>query len=188
VELDKLGFIIIFQDECGLQQDICRESGRIGTDPNNLTKSGKPKAGVLYDQRTAIKHTKTGVISGYVKLPDKEKYLYLAPWTYNDTCDILVFNTWLKEVFIPEVQRLKSSYPTKLIALVLDNVAYHKSQETLDLCNNNGIYLLFQPPYSPDLNPIEPSWNHLKNDVRSKSYDPQTFEDKLFDSINERSW
>jgi hypothetical protein len=76
---------------CGIQQYLCRESGRIGIDPNNLTKSGKPKAGVLYDQRTAIKHTKIGVISGYVKLPDKEKYLYLAPWTYNDTCDIIVF-------------------------------------------------------------------------------------------------
>jgi hypothetical protein len=64
VELDKLGFIIIFQDECGIQQDICRESGRIGGDSNNLNKNGKPKAGVLYDQRTAIKHIKTGVISG----------------------------------------------------------------------------------------------------------------------------
>lgn len=107
---------------------------------------------------------------------------------YDGTCDTTVFNTWLKEVFIPETKLIQKTYPRNPIALVIDNVAYHKSVSTLELCNNNGIYLVFQSPYSPDLNPIEPSWDTLKNDVRSQSYLPITFEDKLCNSLNKRSW
>jgi transposase len=175
-------FIIIFADECGIQEDINRESGRIQDDP--IT----GKAQKLYDTRTGTTHNKLGLISGYSRLPDQTNYQYIAPWVYDGTCDTSVFNTWLKEVFIPEVKLLRIAYPKNPVALVIDNVAYHKSQRTLDLCNQNGIYLVFQSPYSPDLNPIEPSWNTTKNDIRSQSYLPITFQDKLFNSLNQRSW
>lgn len=118
----------------------------------------------------------------------QSNYKYIAPWVYDGTCDTIVFNTWLTEILIPQVKLLKIAYPQNPVALVLDNVAYHKSQETLDLCNNNGIYLVFQSAYSPDLDPIEPSWDTTKNDIRSQSYLPMTFQDKLFNSLNKRSW
>jgi transposase len=37
----------------------------------------------------------------------------------------------------------------------MDNAVFHKSQKTKDLIESVGAKLLFLPPYSPDLNPIE---------------------------------
>jgi transposase len=181
--------ITIFADECGIQEDLVREFGRIQDDCNKLTPvRQKPKAQKLYGFTTGIKHNKTGVISGYTKMPDEKKYKYIAPWIYTDTCDTLLFNTWLKEILIPEVKLIQITYPYKRINLVLDNVAYHKSQQTREILTSNNINLVFQPPYSPDLNPIEPSWDTLKNNIRSKSYNKELFRDKLCESLVGRSW
>ena len=69
----------------------------------------------------------------------------------------------------------------------MDNVPYHKSQRTRDILKQNNINLKFQPPYSPDLNPIEHSWTHTKNDIKSNN-DNLSFYDKLCNSLNSRSW
>ena len=44
----------------------------------------------------------------------------------------------------------------------MDNDAFHKSEHTKLLIENAGCELLFLPPYSPDLNPIEKFWANLK--------------------------
>ena len=43
-----------------------------------------------------------------------------------------------------------------------DNAKIHKSHATMKWFRDNGIDLLEFPPYSPDLNPIEQLWFHLK--------------------------
>ena len=48
----------------------------------------------------------------------------------------------------------------------MDNATFHKSEETRQLINSAGCQLLFLPPYSPDLNPIEKSWANLKNKIK----------------------
>lgn len=70
----------------------------------------------------------------------------------------------------------------------MDNVAYHKSQKTQDILDKNQVYLKFQPAYSPDLNPIEPSWDTTKNDIRNIINTSPTFHQKLCNSLNKRSW
>ncbi|HET8541250.1 MAG TPA: transposase [Anaeromyxobacter sp.] len=64
-----------------------------------------------------------------------------------------VFETFLERVLL---QRLR---PGDIV--VLDNVGAHKSQ-TVRLIESRGARLLFLPPYSPDLNPIELCWSKLK--------------------------
>ena len=107
---------------------------------------------------------------------------------FNDTCDTIVFNTWITKFLLPSVKKLRKYYPNKAINLVMDNVPYHKSELTRRILDQNDINLIFQPAYSPDLNPIEPSWTHTKNDIRSQSYSHISFEDKLCNSINSRTW
>lgn len=92
------------------------------------------------------------------------------------------------ESISPEIRRLRKSYPNQDINLVLDNVPYHKSTLTQRILTKNKINLVFQPPYSPDLNPIEPSWAHTKNDIRSQSYSDYGFEEKLCFALNSRTW
>jgi len=46
--------------------------------------------------------------------------------------------------------------------VVLDNVGAHKPTRIRALVESAGARLLFLPPYSPDLNPIELGWSKLK--------------------------
>ena len=46
--------------------------------------------------------------------------------------------------------------------LILDNCSIHHVEETLSLLQNSGIFVIFLPPYSPDLNPIELTFSYIK--------------------------
>ena len=46
--------------------------------------------------------------------------------------------------------------------LVLDNCSIHYIEETLSLLRTSGIFVIFLPPYSPDLNPIELTFSYVK--------------------------
>ena len=48
----------------------------------------------------------------------------------------------------------------------MDNARFHQSEETKNIIEDNGHKLLFLPPYSPDLNPIENYWAILKGKLR----------------------
>jgi transposase len=50
--------------------------------------------------------------------------------------------------------------------VVMDNLAPHKRTRVRELIERAGCRLLFLPPYSPDLNPIEPAWSKLKTLLR----------------------
>ena len=82
-----------------------------------------------------------------------------------------------EQVHCRELQRLDSEhivaylewlltevYPLQQIALVLDNAAFHHSAEVQAAlsCFEHRVLVLWLPPYSPDLNPIERFWKHLK--------------------------
>jgi transposase len=45
---------------------------------------------------------------------------------------------------------------------VLDNAAFHKGQTMQEMVEKAGHILLYLPPYSPDLNPIEKKWAQAK--------------------------
>jgi transposase len=46
--------------------------------------------------------------------------------------------------------------------VILDNLSAHHAPRVRQLIEAAGCTLLFLPPYSPDLNPIEPAWSKLK--------------------------
>jgi transposase len=51
--------------------------------------------------------------------------------------------------------------------VVLDNLSSHKSARTRELIEAAGAELVFLPPYSPDLNPIEMVFSKIKQALRS---------------------
>lgn len=61
--------------------------------------------------------------------------------------------------------------------VLLDNVATHKQEEIEDLIEARGALVIFLPPYSPDLNPIENCWSKVKTMLRSLK--PRTLEELL---------
>jgi len=46
--------------------------------------------------------------------------------------------------------------------VVMDNASVHHSQAILDLVSSVGAILIYLPPYSPDLNPIEEAFSYVK--------------------------
>ena len=81
-----------------------------------------------------------------------------ACMTIEGATDTEVFRAYVKEVLCPTLR------PGDLV--VMDNLAGHKSQPTLDLIRQRGAEVLFLPAYSPDLNPIEQMWSKVKNTLR----------------------
>ena len=61
------------------------------------------------------------------------------------------------------LDQFSKAYPDTLNILQVDNGAFHKAK---NLVIPDNLILLFQPPYCPELNPIERLWQHLKQDLR----------------------
>ena len=58
--------------------------------------------------------------------------------------------------------------PEKRIILVLDNSRSHHADKTIRKVRKLKITLVFLPPYSPDLNPVEFVWKTIKRGVSVK--------------------
>jgi transposase len=90
-----------------------------------------------------------------------DKFLLELPFCNNDT-----FQQYLNEF---------SEYnPNEFKIIVLDNGAFHKAKA---LIIPENIALVFLPPYSPELNPAEKIWAHLK----------RPFTNRLFNTLDELS-
>lgn len=65
-----------------------------------------------------------------------------------------VFTCWVKQVLLPNIPQQS--------VLVMDNATFHKGKEIQKIIKESGHILLYLPPYSPDLNPIEKKWAQAK--------------------------
>ena len=72
-----------------------------------------------------------------------------------------VFEAFVEQVLVPE---LRSGD-----VVIMDNLSSHKRQRVRDLIEGAGARLVFLPPYSPDLNPIELILAKVKQLLRSSA-------------------
>ena len=57
----------------------------------------------------------------------------------------------------------------KEVIMVMDGAGWHKSQ---DLKVPTNIQIVYLPPYSPELNPVERLWQYIKsNTIKNKIYE-----------------
>jgi transposase len=52
--------------------------------------------------------------------------------------------------------------------IVLDNARIHRGGKIPQIVEKAGCSILYLPPYSPDLSPIEPAWGWIKDRVRQR--------------------
>ena len=62
---------------------------------------------------------------------------------------------------------MSQAFPEHLNVVQVDNGRFHLSSK-LEIPEN--ILLIFQPPYSPELNPIERVWQFLKQQLSWENY------------------
>lgn len=65
------------------------------------------------------------------------------------------------------LDHLAKQNPEEYKIIILDNGAFHKAKRIL-IPDNIG--LIFLPPYSPELNPIEKIWWLLKKQINNKVF------------------
>jgi hypothetical protein len=131
------GRCIVYIDESGFEREAKRERGY------------SQKGARCYDVQDWSKIPgRTNVIGALID----NTILSCSLWETTITTD--VFYAWLTQDLIPRL-------PENSI-LVLDNAAFHKRYDIKEAIETAGHILLYLPPYSPDLNPIEHSWANLK--------------------------
>lgn len=73
---------------------------------------------------------------------------------FESTINTVVFDAWVQQDLLPKLP--------KHSIIVMDNAAFHKGAGMLKALESQQQILLYLPPYSPDLNPIEHKWAQAK--------------------------
>ncbi len=124
-----------------------------------------PKGDQIYEAVFGRKFERCSIVAGKC---GKE---ILAPFGYYGTCNSELFLKWIKEMLVPNLKENQ--------IVIMDNTSIHKSPKIREAIEKVGCHLVYQPPYSSDLNPIEHFWRHLKKKIGLLK---QKFE-SIFDSI-----
>jgi len=131
----------VYVDECGIDQYLYREFAYSLRGQKVVAKiSGK-------------KFKRTNIVAGICEGK------WVAPMEYSGTTDSVLFEFWFENCLLKEIE------PGSVI--VLDNATFHKKSVLPQLALEKNCEVLFLPPYSPDLNPIEKKWAWLKKKMRN---------------------
>lgn len=137
------GHDIVYMDETGFAPGTSRSHAY----------SAKGKR--VYGHVDSQTRPRTSLIGGY-----RDGKL-IAPVLFNGNCNTETTNIWFKDHLLPELK--------KGSVIVMDNASFHKSQETRHIIKEAGCFVLFLPPYSPHLNPIEKLWANIKRAWKYKA-------------------
>ena len=127
-------------DECGIDTYLYREYG--------YALRGQQ----VFGRISGRKYKRCGIAAA--KMANK----ILAPFQYSGTMDSRLFEFWFSNQLLPSLG--------KGTVIVMDNAAFHSKKRLLSAARIADCKLLFLPPYSPELNPIEKFWAWLKRFLR----------------------
>ena len=71
------------------------------------------------------------------------------------------------------MEHFKREFGSRKIVMIMDGAAWHQSKE---LVVPDRIRIIIQPPYSPELNPVEKFWQYVKS---------KTIKNKIFDNLQQ---
>jgi transposase len=83
-----------------------------------------------------------------------------APYVFNGAMNSVRFVEYVEKILIPQLNHGD--------ILVMDNLQAHKNAAACRLLREAEITIIYLPPYSPDLNPIELCFSKIKSVLRSK--------------------
>ena len=81
-----------------------------------------------------------------------------APFIFEGYSNSSVYETYVEQVLVPNLK------PGMVV--IIDNARFHKSARVVQLIELAKCRVIFLPPYSPDLNPIEHFWSAMKTKIR----------------------
>lgn len=133
---------------------------------------GRAPAGVRIHEATPGSHWKVVTLIGGLRLSGM-----VAPMTVEAATDGDIFLAYVKHFLCPALK------PGDVVAM--DNLSSHKVKGVRQQIEKTGAKLLYLPPYSPDLNPIEKAWSKIKQLLRSaKARSVEILDQAVADSLN----
>jgi transposase len=160
---------LIFLDESGVTTSMTRPYAR------------SPK-GQRIAEATPGGHWKITTILGAMSLRGM-----IAAMTVEAATDREIFMAYVEQVLCPALR------PCDVV--VMDNLSSHKVDSVRRLIETAGAEVIYLPPYSPDMNPIEKAWAKLKQSLRAAKARPREALDKaiaealqLISPDNAKAW
>ncbi len=121
----------------------------------NLSRThGRAPAGQRLIAKVPHGHWKTTTFLGGLRSSG-----WIAPLVIDGAINGVLFLNYIRQHLAPALQ------PGDL--LILDNLASHKVRGVRETIESVGAQVLYLPPYSPDLNPIELAFSKLRRLLRS---------------------
>jgi len=150
---------LVFLDESGVNIDMARRYGR-------------GKGGRRVVDHAPLNTPQSTTILSSVRLDGEVAFTIFQGGTTGDK-----FLTYLKDVLIPTL------HPGDIV--VMDNLRTHHIQAVGELLHGAGAEVLYLPPYSPDLNPIEKLWSKVKAILRKlRVRSPDALDDAIHFALN----
>lgn len=135
---------IVFVDESGLNREYRRLLARA-------------KRGVkVYDKKPGKRSKKMNIIAGLLYGATGKKHV--AVHSYEHTTKSEFFEEWFEWQLLGEI-------PENTV-IIMDNASFHRKEKLMEIAARYGSIVIFLPPYSPELNPIEKSWANFKRWLR----------------------
>ncbi len=100
-----------------------------------------------------------------------------APLLFEGAMTRLTFEVYIADVLAPTLRHGE--------LVVMDNLSAHKSDHVRATLEARGVQVIFLPPYSPDLNPIEKCWAKVKQALRAAK--ARTWDDLLV-AVRDALW
>lgn len=105
---------------------------------------------------------------------------FQAPFMFQGHCNTATFEVYIEKVLVPTLK--------EGMTVIIDNASFHKSARIKQLIMDANCQLVYLPPYSPDLNPIEHCWHKIKTSIRKIMRDAKiNLEDAMIISLNKIS-
>ncbi len=99
-----------------------------------------------------------------------------APMTVTGAVDGQVFLAYVEQVLTPTLSASD--------VVIMDNLGAHKVKGVREAIEARGAKVIYLPPYSPDLNPIEKCWSKIKTYLRAaKARTRQALEQALKEAL-----
>lgn len=109
-------------------------------------------------------------------------YAYAAVSPHDGTMDSLILPQVSEQAMSIFLKEVSNRHPDEFILMVMDGAGWHKAKALSVPAN---MALIFLPPYSPELNPVEHVWEHIREDgFKNKAFNSiEAVEDQLMQSL-----
>lgn len=129
-----------------------------------------PKGVAVYGRVSGHKYKRIGIVAAQMGKK------ILAPLQYDGTMDSGLFEQWFQQCLLPALPAAS--------VIVMDNASFHRKKQLIPLAEKAGHRLIFLPPYSPELNPIEHFWSWLKRLLRKILPFNHSFDNAMWHAFN----